>query len=699
MRERIIVTAIFVFLAMLSLWPLPDSIGNRLPTYPIGAAVSDSDSFMFCWNLWWVHGWITGEHPLLFTQSLHHPFGVPLIRHTLSLGNGLIAVPFFTWYGLPAMHNLLLLFHAFLTGIGTYLLARELHVRRTHAVIAGEIALLWPARTIHTTVHLNLAGTGWIPLSLWLLLKSIHEKRPGYAICAGLTTALAGATCWYHLLFIALIFWLVIPITTWRTVMGGILYSSLLWIISIALLLPLLLPLLTPDPDIPDRTLEEKAVYSIQPLSLLIPSILHPLWKHRVTPYYEKLPGNPVESVAYIGIIPLICLIAGLIRGTPAVRKWLIASGCLMIASWGPYVSMAALNIPMPYLLLEQIPGMSIARTPGRLMIPCGITLSIGIALFLTSPIGERIRSRRWTGLIGCLLVLDFCPAPIPVIPAQIPPIYDILAQHPASPPGVLEVPNAWNIRQYQYNQTRHARPITTGFVSRVPVSVFYRNTHLPLLRNLSNPQTAAETLLHADPVALSDLLTILQSETLIVHREFMPDTPDRVFDGIRQRFSGNLLAKDDQRTIFSFPTGWNQPAPTNIRFYFTDHWYPMEQWKGIDQPACWAGIHPATVHMFNPDQTPVRIQFEVLPAKQDDDLPQELELCFNGDPVLQIQLPDPPRWTTQTAALSGSVHGTADLLEFRFRHASRPVDVTQGSNPDARYLAAAIRGLTITQE
>jgi hypothetical protein len=175
------VCSVFLLLAILSLWPAPLHLLSAVPDYPdflnISPIPHNSDSLVFCWNLWWINGWIHGQHPLFFTNLLHHPYGTTLSGHTLSLASGFLGFFVISILGAPGTLNCLLIFHAFLTGFAFYLLLTELQVLHRWAIIFGSALVFFPPRIMHSLGHLNLAGLGWMILFLWLIVKASQSSR------------------------------------------------------------------------------------------------------------------------------------------------------------------------------------------------------------------------------------------------------------------------------------------------------------------------------------------------------------------------------------------------------------------------------------------------------------------------------------------------------------------------------------------
>src|SRR3990172_9677463 len=105
---------------------------------------------MLIWNIWWVKKALTSKTcALLFSDYIFYPVGSDLTFHTLTLLNGIIALPF-----LSVTKNIILIFNVLtfltfvLSGYGTYLLVNYLVKNRSAAFIAGMIFAFCPFRLV-----------------------------------------------------------------------------------------------------------------------------------------------------------------------------------------------------------------------------------------------------------------------------------------------------------------------------------------------------------------------------------------------------------------------------------------------------------------------------------------------------------------------------------------------------------------------
>jgi hypothetical protein len=133
--------------------------------------------------------------------------------------------------------------------------------------------------------------------------------------------------------------------------------------------------------------------------------------------------------------------------------------------------------VPGPWAILRYVPVVNAVRTPTRF----AIVAALGVAMLMAgalAALGDRWPHRRravgWTVL--ALLVIELVPAPRPLYSAEYSTLSAIIAADPR-PARVLNLP--FGVRdgrssagdfsaRYQFEQTRHEKPLIGGYLSRV---------------------------------------------------------------------------------------------------------------------------------------------------------------------------------------------------------------------------------------
>jgi hypothetical protein len=205
-----------------------------------------------------------------------------------------------------------------------------------------------------------------------------------------------------------------------------------------------------------------------------------------VRPIYASLKIEPVESAAWMGVVPIALILLSLrTRGdghaasspTSHVRRWLIVLACFGIWSLGPYLVAFGVNsgLMLPQIFVRYVPIVSNARMPGRAFTLVMLaTAMIGATMIASHPMFERRRVLRYLAI--ALVVIDFWPAPFPVAAFDTPALYATLASQPRA--VLLELPMGvrdgfgeigWLDHASLMHQMVHRDPIAGGFVARLP--------------------------------------------------------------------------------------------------------------------------------------------------------------------------------------------------------------------------------------
>ncbi|MPZ20002.1 MAG: hypothetical protein GEV06_19115 [Luteitalea sp.] len=229
--------------------------------------------------------------------------------------------------------------------------------------------------------------------------------------------------------------------------------------------------------------------------SLLLGNPLHPWWGGAVSAVYDSFGINRAESAAWLGGVPLALLGVAWVRyrHVDDVRRWLWIAAFFTLWALGPYLMVLGANsgVMLPQTLLRFVPVLSNARIPGRAFV---VSL-LAVALLAAMVVATLRKGRRgWmlgTGAI-VLTLIDYLPAPYPVLRLDTPPIYERFEGLPAG--AVLDVPlgvrDGFGARgrlnhRVLFYQTIHGRPIFGGFVARLSPRVKAAYAHDPVLRRL----------------------------------------------------------------------------------------------------------------------------------------------------------------------------------------------------------------------
>jgi len=518
-------------LAAFFTWPLVLGLsGNGMTP---GTIVEDRDQNL--WNLWWTKTALLSLHNPFQTDMIYWPTGVSLQFHTLNVFNGLVSIPFQAFLPLPVVYDGIVLLSFVLTGWGTYLLLQYLLSRLpvgpqpTRGALASASAVgssVFAYSAYHLATQrglLQLISLEWVPFYVLFLLRAVHDGpawTDGRAV--GRWLAVRGLPAAFFLLLVALVDWYYVMYTLLFTAFYWLYLVarpasrksfSVLWVALIVALFfvmvgPLLLPMfdelqhatyMRPRPGLAVEN-------SADLLAFFIPTRLNQLWGS-LSGFRLNWPfaGNTYE--VYLSNVGLATAGIGLLgkaregrAGLPPRAFWAVLVVLFGVLTLGPVLQVNGVEYtgvgPMPYALIERIPGFNISRSPDRFAMPMMLCLSVlsaygALRLAAVLPTAWRERAGGPALLAGgliALMALELWPIPYPQIPAPIPAFYKTLGQDTADY-AILELPREdsyWHGAIRMYFQTAHHKRIFYGYISREFYHPFLFST--PGFMELENP-------------------------------------------------------------------------------------------------------------------------------------------------------------------------------------------------------------------
>lgn len=439
-------------------------------------------------------------------------------------------------------YNLLFLSSYVLSGVGMYLLARELTGAPGASFVAGLVFMCTPYR-VASMPHLQVLSAQWMPFAL-LGLRRYLASGSRLALAGG------GASIWlqnlssgYYLISFA-------PfaaayalaemagrsmLTRWRTWRD----LGLAGVATLAATLPFAIPYLVLKARFQyRRPLDQIDPYGADILAWITTDPRLNLW--------GGLQVHPApESLLFLGFAAMALAVIGVWaawtrpgavsgdgdRTAPAVA--LFAAGGIAIAVWiamGPTPRLAGEPLPIPSLfrvLYDFVPGFDVSRAPGRYAMIVALLLSV-LAAYGVCWLAS-VRARTLTALAGLLVVaegaaipfqvnLSFWTSPEVTRPearlypeAEAPPVWKYLRTLPADavvahfPFGYPE----YEIRYVFYSSGIRAQMVN-GYSGNFPYS--YVDRQARLTRPQLDPEAAWAAL-------LEDGVT-----HVVVHEGFWPD-------------------------------------------------------------------------------------------------------------------------------------------------------------------------------
>lgn len=498
---RVYVTLYLLYLAVAVLitWPLLTVFSTHFPGF------RDSDAHEMTRHIWWFKYALQHAQPLIFQPLLAYPDG---LQGVILWSDPLQFFPawlFAFFLPLPAAYNLQVLLTLALNGWAAYWLITKLtrpHDEKppktlswqTHfpAFLAGLIFMTAPTIQGHLTGgHGGLLVQWPLPFLAYGLL---HLNRSLRSLT--LTALLIFLVPLGHTLQLI---YAVMPLLVLVTI--RLLYrrdwQTLARLVAVTLIAAVLLALfLLPvfrDTVVTTAYTEERGGvrYSADLLSLLTPSFQHIFYgqwdfTHRV------LGVNIVEGFSYLGILPTLLGILALWKVRPA-RWWLGLAFLAWLLSLGPLLKLfntpltvlidnRETHLTLPWALLYNLPGFSLARTPGRFNLVLALAVAV-LAGYGAAWLWERLAALRqqwvWpprliTLFLVAFIIFDYQAFwPLPTYSAEIPQaVYDLARRDDVR--AVFDLPwdNVLAAKDALWLQTAHEKPMIAGQVTRrTPVS------------------------------------------------------------------------------------------------------------------------------------------------------------------------------------------------------------------------------------
>jgi hypothetical protein len=521
----LLVIALFLLLTALLTWPVAIHFITHVPG-------DGRDDPPLVWNTWWIRYALLNLHTNPFSSSyLFYPLRINLVFYTLTLFNGVMAVPLDDLLGIVGATNAMLFFSFTMAGLGVYLLGlRTLRnvqpdrTRRLAAVMAGLVYAFAPIKLIFASLgQFNFTSNEWIPFFVLYLLRSCEAPgRRRDAILAGIFLVLTGL-CEFTLASFLIVFtglYVVYRLISEgrtalsRKAVGNLAVTAGVFAMGFS---PIILAMLQEIQEEGDYTLTVgwgfADAFSADLLGFFIPSHLHPLfgpWAAQATSSFSY------TNFSYLGVAALALALVGARRSGWRHAFWPFATLSFIIISLGPVLHIAGrwvfdldgllVRVPLPFIILHYIPFIKANRYPSRYGIMVALSLGIlaaqGMAVLLHR-LGPRQQVIVGVGLF-LIVLFDYLAVPLPLSDLRSPTVYEAIARNNGGAP-LLQLPLSWRnsfafipqkLTEYpqavnavvmfqQFYQTVHQGPILSGNTSRNPELSFVYYLEAPIIRSL----------------------------------------------------------------------------------------------------------------------------------------------------------------------------------------------------------------------
>ncbi len=497
-RSGVVAAATFFALAIFMTWPLAAALTRNIPG-------DYGDPLYAAWALAWVSHQLGRALTGHFDALTHFWDANQLFpeQHALAFSDHFIAqalpvAPLYWMTGNPILSlNAAYLIAFTLSGLGTFLLVREL-TGSAAAGLASGVVLAFNEFVLYSELsHLQVLSTGWMPLALYALRRYFVGRSRVALAAAGCCLVLSNLSAGYYLVmfapFVAL--YCVWEITTRRA------WRDHRLLVDLALLaagvLVVTLPFIWPYLEMRRRFGFSRSLGEVQSMAAPVDAYLASFQRMAVAYVLAAIAiaASAVRAVTRAGTA------AG--TGGQLAGFWIVAGLIAFWLSLGPLPALYGSTYPAVSLytaLAPYWPGLDAIRVPARFVsiflvffavlvgLGGGLLARMGKAgVVATLVLGAAIvgmNVRRPFPLNRELLSPYVKPTAAYLRPSpEPPPVYRYISSLPPNA-ALAEFPadDLWYSTRYLYFSTFHWRPIVNGFTS------FYPPAALDRIRWLINP-------------------------------------------------------------------------------------------------------------------------------------------------------------------------------------------------------------------
>jgi hypothetical protein len=456
-------------------------------------SVEHQDIFFNLWRMEWVRHALLTSPANLFDGNQFYPERGVLAYSDAMLVESLIALPLLS-VGLPPMlvHNLLLLGVIAASGVGMFVLARQLWGSTPAAIVAGLVFAFAPYRFSHF-MHMELQWAVWMPWAFWAMQRTLDTGSLRYGLLTGVFMTLQLTSSIYYGLFLSVVLTAVaaVQLLAMRRrairpvavlAAGAVVLAVIAWAYSG--------PYRRASTSVGLRSAEEIEKYSAVPSSYLhVPESnrLHGRWR-----------ADSTELNLYPGVMPVALALIALVAMRPTRISLAYAAGLALAFDF----SLGTNGLVYPHLQrnLDVFQGL---RAPSRASILFLMCLAV-LAARAAAAIFRRVPASKQAicaVAIAAVILVEYWSAPMRLIwyPRRAL-LYDVLAKLPEG--NVLELPVPrldtlpFHDARYLYTSTFHWRTLVNGYSGYFPPSYIQRMVHLNTF-----PSSAAIRQMRADQV------------------------------------------------------------------------------------------------------------------------------------------------------------------------------------------------------
>ncbi len=409
-KANLIVLLAYLFIALIIFWPMTANIAGTV-------AGTGGDPYQSMWNLWWVpYSLFTLHQSFWTTNMVFWPVGANLIYQTLMPLGAILVSPFQSVSPMLA-YNMLFFIGIVISGFGMYVLSDYIVRNRYAAFIAGIIFAFSAFHIAQAYGHLDYANIGFVPLSIYMLLRAINRDyirvRYGkYATAAALSLlfvlCISIGELEQGLILVMAMVLITLGYAVSRSQRAKVLnaeFASLAVVFIVVtfvlgswMFIPVINGLSTSTVN-QLNDVYHNAIWSDDIVSFFLPSYYNGVFNGAAQSYISIYHQDAGETTSYIGYVALALCAYGVYRAGRQTYLWIALGVIFFLLALGPYllINNNVTGVPGPYMIIKAIPILNVIREPGR------FDLIVSVAVAILAAFGAKALFERMQGSMGAI--------------------------------------------------------------------------------------------------------------------------------------------------------------------------------------------------------------------------------------------------------------------------------------------------------
>ncbi len=607
LNKNLIVVGCYTLVTLILTYPVMFRLVSHI------AGFRGEDNLQWRWFLWWFkHAILNLQTSVTDLSLLYAPTGGDQPFYAISSFVPAVALPFTLLTGATASFNLSFLLSFILSGFTAYLLAYYLTHNRLAGFIGGLIFAFYPAKFGYATgTFLGQLTVYFLPLYILALLMLARRPTRRRAIWAALILSCLCLTWPLHVAYGVVIFtgaillWQIFIWVRQPQRRDSIKYFTFTFGLTFITIIGAYLPLLQSMLQGQSSHLHKDSIkFAVDVLAFVSPSNYHPILQPlNLLPEYASQVladrDDIQERLAYLGFIPLLLALLGLIKYRKKLFLWLSIALVTMILSLGPLLKVSGQlfqtdidgyvgYIILPYAFVRALPILNWSETLGRLNVPTMLCLAM-MAAYGTNYLLTKMKNKwqfSFVGLLSILILLEYITIfPFPTEADNIPDFYHKLRQDgQLTPQKIVELPligePSYNNYSMHY-QTVHQQAIAGGHFIRKPAGAVEMRS---FVNQLLSPPISQKAFDFPDTQARLALLNQFGFTKIVARSWLMTDEDSMAQLDYLSTWFGSPSPKG-QVSVFELPTTTATPQQV-ISLLNGKDWQGVEDGLRLEGPA-----------------------------------------------------------------------------------------------------------------